>query len=58
MGIPCSESFMHLHLGIKGDGLDLAKLGGHHVVAGPYYNTYTSPLFGYTSSFSLGPAGW
>jgi len=32
MGIPSSESFMHLHLGIKGDGLDLATLGGHHVV--------------------------
>jgi|TARA_B110000977_G_scaffold87416_1_gene116284 phytoene dehydrogenase-like protein len=32
MGIPCSESFMHLHLGIKADGLDLTELGGHHVV--------------------------
>ena len=28
MGIPMSESFMHLHLGIKADGLDLSELGG------------------------------
>ena len=32
MGTPHSESFMHLHLGIKADGLDLSELGGHHVV--------------------------
>ncbi|MEO0853406.1 MAG: NAD(P)/FAD-dependent oxidoreductase, partial [Cyanobacteria bacterium J06648_11] len=31
---PTIPSFMHLHLGIRGDGLSetLAKLGGHHVV--------------------------
>ena len=32
IGIPHSESFMHLHLGIKGNGIDIDKLGGHHVV--------------------------
>ena len=32
IGIPHSESFMHLHLGINGDGIDIDKLGGHHVV--------------------------
>jgi phytoene dehydrogenase-like protein len=32
LGIPCSESFMHLHLGIDAKGLDLSALGGHHVV--------------------------
>ena len=32
IGTPHSESFMHLHLGIKGDGINLDKLGGHHVV--------------------------
>lgn len=32
MGTPMSESFMHLHLGIKAEGLDLSELGGHHVV--------------------------
>ena len=32
IGTPHSESFMHLHLGIRADGLDLSELGGHHVV--------------------------
>eukprot|EP00230_Micromonas_polaris_P011295 CAMPEP_0197124096 /NCGR_PEP_ID=MMETSP1390-20130617/7432_1 /TAXON_ID=38833 /ORGANISM="Micromonas sp., Strain CCMP2099" /LENGTH=573 /DNA_ID=CAMNT_0042566203 /DNA_START=26 /DNA_END=1747 /DNA_ORIENTATION=+ len=32
LGIPCSESFMHLHLGIDATGLDFAETGGHHVV--------------------------
>jgi phytoene dehydrogenase-like protein len=32
METPYSESFMHLHLGIEGDGLDFTHTGGHHVV--------------------------
>jgi len=32
MATPYSESFMHLHLGIDGEGLDFSRTGGHHVV--------------------------
>ena len=32
METPYSESFMHLHLGIEGEGLDFTHTGGHHVV--------------------------
>ena len=32
METPYSESFMHLHLGIDGAGLDFSRTGGHHVV--------------------------
>jgi phytoene dehydrogenase-like protein len=32
METPYSESFMHLHLGIDGEGLDFSHTGGHHVV--------------------------
>ena len=32
VGTPHSESFMHLHLGIRADGIDVETLGGHHVV--------------------------
>jgi phytoene dehydrogenase-like protein len=32
MATPYSESFMHLHLGIDGEGLDFTHTGGHHVV--------------------------
>ena len=32
MATPYSESFMHLHIGIDGEGLDFSHTGGHHVV--------------------------
>ncbi|CAL6393387.1 unnamed protein product [Bathycoccus prasinos] len=38
--IDCSDSFMHIHLGIKADGLDFSHLGGHHVVV----NDKSKPL--------------
>ena len=38
--IECSDSFMHIHLGIKADGLDFSHLGGHHVVV----NDKSKPL--------------